>query len=73
MYMLLLVDKEENGMVDGTWLQWCGFSIEKAIQRARDTEKVNSNRISVAVIDELYDSYQRLYYNKKRLDKLSEV
>lgn len=76
MYMLLLIDKEENGKVDGTHLQWCsGCSIEEAEKSARATEKANGNRISVAVIDEVYDSYAmgRQYKEKKRLDNSEEV
>lgn len=54
MYMLLQIDKEENGFVDGTHIQWCcACSLNEAIKRARDTEKANSNRISVAVVEEL--------------------
>lgn len=72
MYMLLQVDKEENGVVEGAHIQWCcACSLKEAITRARETEKVNGNHITVAVIDELYDSYttNRLLKNKKRLDK----
>lgn len=71
MYMLLQVEREENGLVDGTHLQWCcACSFEQAVKRARDTECVNGNRITVAVIDDLYDSYAGMRYFKKlkRLD-----
>lgn len=71
MYMLLQIDKGENGFVDGTHIQWCcACSLNEAIKRARDTEKANSNRISVAVVDELYGSYTlgRYYKEMKRLD-----
>lgn len=36
MYMLLQVDKEENGVVEGTHMQWCcACSLEEATTRAR--------------------------------------
>lgn len=72
MYMLLQVDKEENGVVEGTHIQWCcACSLEEAATRARETEKANGNHITVAVVDELYDSYttSRQFKEKKRLDK----
>lgn len=52
-YSLILVCKEHNGFVDGVWLQDSIGSLEKAIKLARDTEKANSSRISVAVVDGL--------------------
>lgn len=72
MYMLLQVDKEENGVVEGTHIQWCcACSLEEATTRARKTEKANGNHITVAVVDEQYDSYTigRRFKDKKRLDK----
>lgn len=71
MYMLLQVDKEENGVVKGTHIQWCcACSLEEAIARARETEKANGNHITVAVIDELYDAYATgKQYKKEKLDK----
>lgn len=72
MYMLLQVDKEENGVVEGTHIQWCSAcSLEEAAIRARETEKANGNHITVAVVDELYDAYAigKQYKKKKRLDK----
>jgi len=71
MYMLLNVTREENGLVDGTHIQWCCvLDLARATQLARDTEKVNGNRIKVAVVDELYDSYamHRTYKGLKRMD-----
>ncbi|MBD5155802.1 MAG: hypothetical protein HDT15_12275 [Oscillibacter sp.] len=69
--MLLLVNCERDGFVDGTHLQWCcACSFEEAEKRARGTEQVNGNRITVAVVDELYDPYAlgRFYKGLKRLD-----
>lgn len=71
MYMLLQVDHEENGLVDGAHLQWCcACSFEEAMKRARETEYINGNRITVAVVNELYDSYaiKRYFKKQKRLD-----
>lgn len=71
MYMLLQIDHEAEGNVDGTHLQWCcACSLEEAANRARATEAANGNRISVAVVDAHYDSYAigRFYEGMKRLD-----
>ena len=70
--MLLLVDCEQDGFVNGTHLQWCcACSLEEAENRARETEQVNGSRITVAVVDELYDSYAlgRFYKGLKRIDR----
>ena len=69
--MLLQIDHEAKGSVDGTHLQWCcACSLEEAANRARVTEIANGNRISVAVVDRPYDSYAigRYYTGMKRLD-----
>lgn len=71
MLMLLHVDSQDKDFVSGTHLQWrCACSLEEATARARATEKANSNRITVAVVDELYSSYctGKYYENLKRLD-----
>jgi len=53
-YSLINVSHERNGLVDGVWLQDCtGVTLEEARKRARDTEKANSNRIVVAVVESL--------------------
>lgn len=73
MYMLLLINEVADGMVSGTHIQWCcAASIEKASEMARKTEAANGNRIQVAVVDKLYDSYAlgRQYKNLKRLDRV---
>lgn len=71
MYMLLQISESKNGLVSGTHIQWCcACTLEEAAKRARETEAANSNRIEVAVIEELYDPYcfGKLYQNLKRLD-----
>lgn len=71
MYMLLQISESKNGLVSGTHVQWCCSStLEEAAKRARATEAANSNRIEVAVVEELYDPYcfGKLYQNLKRLD-----
>lgn len=73
MYMLILVDKEdkERGVVSGPHMQWCcACDLEEAAAMARATEEANSNRISVAVIEELHDPYAfwKYYKDRKRLD-----
>jgi len=71
MYMLLNIEQENGILVDGTHIQWCsGCSLEEATKQARETERVNSGHISVAVVEELYDSYamSRSFFGVKRLD-----
>ena len=54
-YSLIVIEKTNNDKtINGTWLQGCcGVTLEKATERARATEKVNSNRIKIAVVEEL--------------------
>ena len=71
MYMLLQITESKNGFVSGTHIEWCcACTLEEAAKRARETEAVNSNRIEVAVVDELYNSYclGKQYQNLKRKD-----
>ena len=50
-YSLVQVTNRHNGYIDGTWLQNCvGVTEAEAHERARATERANSNRISVAVV-----------------------
>ncbi len=55
-YSLIHVDEENgrnpDGTINGTWLQDCsGTTLDAALNRARETEKANSNRFDVAVVD----------------------
>jgi hypothetical protein len=50
-YSLIQVSSRNNGLINGVWLQDCTGSLEEAFQRAKDTEKANSNRIEVAVVE----------------------
>jgi hypothetical protein len=53
-YSLINVSQERNGLVDGVWMQDCtGVTLEEAKKRARDAERVNSNRNVVAVVESL--------------------
>lgn len=70
-YSLINVWKEYNGLVDGTWIQNVTGTLEEAIKAARDTEKANSNRITVAVTKSIYSTIPDYDQKKgwKRLDK----
>lgn len=71
MYMLLQISESKNGLVSGPHVQWCcACTLEEAAKRARETEAANSDRIKVAVVEELYDPYcrRKQYQNLKRLD-----
>jgi len=72
-YSLINVSNEKDGFVDGVWMQDCtGTTLETAIKRARDTEKVNSSRIkvTVAVVESLCCPTPNYSYRTglKRLD-----
>lgn len=69
-YSLINVYKEENNLVDGSWLQDHIGTLESAINRAIEIEKVNSNKIDIAVVDQIYSATPILttHYNMKRLD-----
>ena len=57
-HSLIVIDKvNEDGTVNGTWLQDSTGSLVNAIKKARDTEAVNSNKIKIAVTESfLYGS-----------------
>jgi len=64
-YSLINVSHERNGLVDGVWLQDCtGVALEEAKKRSRDTERANSNRIVVAVVESL--NYSSSNYTLRR-------
>lgn len=72
MYQLLLIEKENGRFVTGSHIQWCsGKTLEEASVMARETERTNSFRINVAVVDSGYDAYSlgRTYSDVVRLDK----
>lgn len=69
-FSLINVIRERNSLVDGTWIQDCTGTLTEAAQLARDTERVNSNRITVAVIEQYTcgGPYYSMVTNKRRLD-----
>jgi len=70
-YSLIQEAKEANGFVEGTWIQDCtGTTLDIATKMAKATEKANSNRITVAVVERLGYSMQNYCYRAglKRLD-----
>lgn len=70
-HSIVTVIKEYNGLVDGVWVQHCmATTLEEATERARSTEKANSNRITVAVVEYLPFSCPNycLMRGLKRLD-----
>lgn len=72
MYQLLLIEKENGNLVTGSHIQWCsGKTLEEASAMARETERANSFRINVAVVDNGYDAYSlgRTYTDVVRLDR----
>lgn len=49
-YSLMVVYKEYDGLIDGTWIQDSTGTLQEAINKAKATEQVNSQRIKVAVV-----------------------
>ena len=52
-YSLINVTNQYGKYVDGIWIQNFIGTLEEATQYGRETEKANSNRILVAVVNEL--------------------
>jgi hypothetical protein len=69
-FSLINVTKEVDGLVDGYWLQNKTGTLEEAIVHARGTEKANSNRITVAVVEDINRTCPQLDFITKlvRLD-----
>ena len=67
-YSLINVSREKNGLVDGAWMQDFAGTLEDATQLARETERANSNQISVAVVEDMYYTPFSNVYGAKRLD-----
>jgi hypothetical protein len=68
-FSLIQIDKEINGFVDGVWLQNYNGELDMAVKIAKETEIANSNRIKVAVVEDLNYSCPNysLRTNLKRL------
>lgn len=71
-FSLVCVDREKDGFVDGAWMQDFTGTLEEASQWARETERANSNRISVAVVEDMYYTPFSNVYGVKRLDRAPE-
>jgi len=67
-FSLVVVEASRGETVTGNWLQGHIGTLESAIESAQRTEIVNSNKIDVAVVNEVATG--SLYHeNLKRLDK----
>ena len=67
-FTLINVSHEKDGVVDGAWLQDHTGTIETATEEARETERANSNRITVAVIEYMYYTPFTHIFCAERLD-----
>jgi len=69
-FQIINVAREYDGLVDGVWLQDHTGTIDSAAEAARATEQANSNRITVAVVDDLGYSEPNYAFRTalKRLD-----
>lgn len=61
-YSLIQVQERKNGRVSGYWIQDCVGTIEEAFERKEDTEKANSNRIEIAIVEQLTNGCPRWDY-----------
>lgn len=70
-YSLINIVNEKDGLIDGVWLQNHIGTLETAEKAARNTEKANSNRIIVGVVEDINCSFPDYSLKKglKRLDK----
>lgn len=50
--LLNVSSKNEDGTINGVWLQDHTGTLETALETAKRTEKANSNKIEVAVCEE---------------------
>lgn len=73
-YSLIDVSAKKDGYVDGVWI--CNYTgtLIRAFKAARDTEEANSNRIKVAVVDDIScpSPNNNLRKNLKRLDTAAD-
>lgn len=71
-FTLINVDKvEPDGTVSGNQIQDHIGTLETAIQKAIDTEVVNSNAIDIAVVPNTMGCMPFIYYSSlTRLDKI---
>ena len=69
-FSLINIIEQSGLLVSGYWLQDHIGSLASAIQAAHDTEAANSNKIDVAVVEELSSTTPVLGYwtNLTRLD-----
>lgn len=65
-----VVKTRSNGNIDGCWLQDHVGTVESATRLAIDTEKVNGNKVDIAVVNQLYGDLHGDPYriDLKRLD-----
>lgn len=68
--LMQIVKQRENGNIDGWWIHDHTGTLESATMLAASTEKVNSNKIEIAVVDQVVgDTHSDpIRYDLERLD-----
>lgn len=68
-YSLINVDVDNGETVDGYWLQDVNGTFEDALRATQETERVNSYRIQVAVVEQINSPVAILGYwkNKRKI------
>lgn len=52
-FSLMLVYKDHGNTIDGNWIQDHIGVLGTAIQKAKDIKDANSNRINIAIVEEI--------------------
>lgn len=70
-FSLLNIVHDQGTIVNGVWIEDHFGSLESATKRARATERVNGNRISVAVVEAISSvtPNYNMIFNQQRLDR----
>mgnify|MGYP001626080717 CR=1 FL=1 len=63
-YSLINVEVDHGETVDGNWIQDVTGTFEDALRIAQETEKANSGRIQVAIVEQIDSSVVILGYWK---------
>lgn len=61
-YSLINVFQDHENIVDGNWIQDVTGTLEEAVQLARKIEKINGNKISIAVVDQVNSTVPMLQF-----------
>lgn len=65
-FSLIAIQTEKEGLIDGYWITNCnGINLDQARERADLNEYANSNRIKIAVVEQVPHTNPMLSYFKE--------